>query len=63
MKIQAFILCNNEEMIMPYLMRHYSQFADVVILENNSSDNTVALARSLGAEVWKYDVPDEINDQ
>jgi glycosyltransferase involved in cell wall biosynthesis len=63
MKIQAFILCNNEEMIMPYLMRHYSQFADVVILENNSSDNTVALAKSLGAEVWKYDVPDEINDQ
>jgi glycosyltransferase involved in cell wall biosynthesis len=63
MKIEAFILCNNEEMIMPYLMRHYNQFAHVTILENNSTDNTVKLAKSLGADVNIYDVPDEINDQ
>lgn len=62
MLIQTFILCNNEERLMPYIMRHYSQFSKVVILESQSTDRTVDLARELGAEVWSYDMPDEIND-
>lgn len=48
---------------MPYFMRHYTQFADVILLENGSTDRTVDIAHSLGAEVWKYDRPDEIDDQ
>jgi glycosyltransferase involved in cell wall biosynthesis len=62
MKIEVFILCHNEERIMPYVMRHYSQFASVVILENNSTDKTVDIARSMGARIWEYDVPDLIDD-
>lgn len=63
MKIETFCLCNNEERLITYFMRHYSQFSDVILLESNSTDRTVEIASALGAEVWTYDVPDEINDQ
>ena len=63
MKIEVYALAHNEEKLMPYFMKHYGQFAHVVILENNSTDRTVEIAKSMGAEVWEYDVPDEINDQ
>jgi hypothetical protein len=62
MKIEVYIMTNNEEMMIPYIMRHYSQFAKVILLESHSTDNTIKLAGSLGAEVWVYDIPDEIND-
>lgn len=63
MRIETYILCNNEEIMLPYLMRHYSQFSDVIILESRSTDNTVQMAHKLGAEVWTYDWPDELNDE
>jgi glycosyltransferase involved in cell wall biosynthesis len=63
MGITVYCLANNEEMLMPYYMRHYSQFAHVIILDNNSTDNTVNIAKSLGAEIITLDIPDEINDQ
>jgi hypothetical protein len=62
MKIEIFVLCHNEERIMPYVMRHYNQFASVVILENNSTDKSVDIARSMGARVWQHDVPDFVDD-
>lgn len=61
--IETYILCNNEERLIPYLLRHYLRFSKVIILESNSTDKTVELASKLGADVWKYDVPDEIDDQ
>jgi glycosyltransferase involved in cell wall biosynthesis len=48
---------------MPYFMRHYSQFANVILLESCSTDRTIEIASSFGATIWKYDVPDEINDE
>lgn len=63
MLIETYILANNEERLMPYLMRHYRQFSKVFVLESNSTDRTVEIARSLGAEVWKYEVADEIDDR
>jgi glycosyltransferase involved in cell wall biosynthesis len=62
LNIEAYIMVRNEEKLIPYLMHHYGQFARVIFLENNSTDNTVDLAHSLGAEVWQYDIPDEINE-
>lgn len=63
MKIETYIMINNEEMLIPYIMRHYGQFSKVIFLESNSTDNTVKLAHELGAEVRQYDMPDEINDK
>ena len=44
MKVETFIMAHNEEFLMPYLLRHYTLFSDVVILENNSTDRTVEIA-------------------
>ena len=63
MKIEVYILANNEEQLISYLMRHYSQFAHVIILESNSTDRTIEIAQRYGAEIWNYDMPDEINDE
>jgi hypothetical protein len=63
MQIEVYILANNEEKLMPYLMRHYTQFAKVIIIESNSTDRTVEIAKSLGAEVRSFEMKDEINDQ
>lgn len=62
MNIEVYCLANNEERLMPYFMRHYNQFAHVILLESNSTDTTVEIANNMGAEIWKYDVPDEINE-
>jgi glycosyltransferase involved in cell wall biosynthesis len=59
MKVEVYAIARNEEKMMPYFIRHYSQFAKIVIIENNSTDNTVAIAQSMGARVWKCDIPDE----
>ena len=63
MKIEVYIMARNEERIIPYLMRHYGRFAKVIFLESNSTDKTVSLARSLGGEVWKYNISDEVDDR
>lgn len=63
MKIETFILTCNEELLMPYIMRHYNQFSDVILLESHSTDRTKEIAHSMGAEIWCYNWPDEINDQ
>jgi glycosyltransferase involved in cell wall biosynthesis len=63
MKIETYILVHNEEKIMPYLMRHYRQFSDVFILENNCTDRSVEIAESHGAKIRRYDVPDELDDK
>lgn len=54
MKIQTYILARNEELLMPYIIRHYSQFSDIIILINNSTDKTIEIAHNSGAEIWKY---------
>jgi glycosyltransferase involved in cell wall biosynthesis len=63
MKIETFILTNNEEKILPYTLRHYLTFSKVILLESNSTDDTVKIAKKAGAEIWNYDVPDEVNDE
>ena len=63
MEIEVYIMARNEAKMIPYLVRHYSQFAKLIFLEGNSSDNTIDLAISFGATVYHYDMPDELDDQ
>lgn len=62
MKIEVYCLCNNEEKLMPYFMRHYTQFAKVILLANNCTDNTITIAKDMGAEVHDLAIPDEFDD-
>ncbi len=42
MKIEAFVICKNEELIMPHLLNYYSQFCQkITFYDNESTDNTL----------------------
>jgi hypothetical protein len=62
MKIEAYLMVNNEELIIPYVMRHYGQFAKVIFMESNSTDRSVELGLSLGAWVHQHEQKDELDD-
>lgn len=62
MKIEVFCLAHQEEKILPYFMKHYTQFADVTLMEGHSTDRTVEIAESYGAKIWKVDSNNEVND-
>lgn len=62
MKIEVYCSVNNEEKMIPFFMRYYTLFADVIILENNSTDKTVEIAQSMGARIWSYKRVDELDE-
>jgi len=62
MKIEAYIVTYNDERILPYTLRHYKQFADIIIVDNNSSDRTIDIATESGVIVRSGDMPDELNE-
>jgi len=42
MTIDVFTTCYNEEIILPYFIRHYKQFArNITIYDNMSTDNSI----------------------
>lgn len=46
MKIDVFTLCYNEEVLMPYFLRHYLSFCDTVtIYDNKSTDRSIDIAK------------------
>jgi glycosyltransferase involved in cell wall biosynthesis len=64
MKIEVFAICYNEEIMLPYFLRHYSQFAErIVIYDNYSTDRSEEICRQFpGVEVIKYDSGNQIRD-
>lgn len=46
MKIDVFTLCYNEEILMPYFLRHYLSFCDTItIYDNGSTDHSIEIAK------------------
>jgi glycosyltransferase involved in cell wall biosynthesis len=63
MKIQVHILTYNEEDILPYTLRHYSQFATRIIVHDSfSTDRTREICKEYGAEVRDWDTGGVLND-
>ena len=64
MKIDVFAICYNEEVMLPYFIRHYSQFAsNITIFDNHSTDGTrEILDRNRWISVCSYDSNNEIRD-
>jgi glycosyltransferase involved in cell wall biosynthesis len=56
MNIEVFTLTYNNEKMLKYFLRHYSTFCSkITVFDNQSTDNTVNVAKGYGAEVIEYD--------
>lgn len=63
MKIDVFAICYNEEIILPFFLNHYFKFTNnITIYDNQSTDNSVEIIKSFGANVISYDTNNEIRD-
>ena len=64
MVIHVYVLCYNEEIMLPYFLRHYGTFAEkIIIYDNYSTDRTLEIARDNPlTEVVQYDSGNEIRD-
>ena len=64
MRIEVFAICYNEEALLPYFLRHYSSFAQrIVVYDNYSTDRSVEICRANPlVEVIKYGSGDRIRD-
>ena len=47
MKVRVYTICKNEAYLMPFWLRHYSSFADeIIVYDENSTDGTADLVRA-----------------
>jgi len=63
MKIEVHSLLHNEILMLPYFVRHYSQFADIIFYESNSTDGSPEFAELLGCKVVKIQDNDNLVDE
>jgi len=65
MKIWAYAICWNEAKMLPYYLRHYSQFCEkIIIYDNGSNDGSQQIIRNHPkAELRTYDTGGKIKDE
>lgn len=65
MQVTIITLDYNEELILPYFIRHYrGNFPNckIFVFDNESTDNTAKIARQYGCEVITYHTDNQLND-
>lgn len=63
MNIQCHAITFNESFVLPYTIRHYGQFCSKIWIHDvGSTDGTVEIAKSMGAEVIHHNGGGEFND-
>lgn len=56
MKIDIFATCYNEQIILPYFLKHYKKFANnITIFDNMSTDNSVNIMNDYGVDIIPFD--------
>ena len=63
--ISVFILCYNEEILLPHTVAHYKKYmpsCNITIFDNESTDNSVEIAKTLGCSIVSWSSNNIIND-
>jgi glycosyltransferase involved in cell wall biosynthesis len=64
-EINVFLLCYNEAPLLPHAIKHYKQYfpsCKITIYDNESTDNSVELAKSHGCNIVCWSSGDKIDD-
>jgi len=65
MSLHVYLLCHNEEVLLPHAIEHYRRRVPGVtftIIDNESDDRSVAIARELGCAVQTFSTGGKIDD-
>ena len=55
MIIDVFAICYNEEIILPYFLKHYKKFVrNITVYDNMSTDNSVNIMNEHGVKVIRF---------
>lgn len=64
MNIHVYTVCYNEEIMLPYFLRHYEMYAEkIIVYDNGSNDRSCEIARAHpSVELRTFDTNNELND-
>ena len=66
MSLHVYLLCHNEEVLLPHAIEHYRRrvpSATFTILDNESDDRSVAIAKELGCVVQPFATSGRLDDE